>query len=122
MRDLTLGIVAIKLQQHFFFFDPGYLSGEEDPPRTAADRCVICRRQTPAHRRSVKQKSEKKGTSRAAGFRGEAGRNYNYLQERLLSMFPDFRPIPRENNLAGWNIWECSERRQRHVEEIWQAV
>lgn len=36
----------------------------------------------------------------------------------LLSMFPDFRLIPRENNLAGWNICvSSSERWPRHVEE-----
>ncbi len=105
------------------------------------DKHVICCRQAEFHQWSVKQKSEEKEASvpelltpaapwaeRLAVFLGEAGTPFRTTRsvkkktqlspEWLLSTFPDFRLIPRENNLAPWNICACSsERWQRHVEE-----
>lgn len=57
-------------------------------------------------------------SSAARTFRTAARKKTQLSPRWLLSMFPDFRLIPRENNLAGWNICvSSSERWPRHVEE-----
>lgn len=85
------------------------------------DKHVICCRQPSCHQRSAKQRKLNlwaQSSSAARTFRTAARKKTQLSPQWLLSMFPDFRLIPRENNLAGWNICvSSSERWPRHVEE-----